>query len=166
MWCFLSIYQVLLFCFSFGSLFVSESTGIIMNNEMDDFSTPGQHNYFGYPPSPTNFICPGKRPMSSMSPTIVTDENGDVRMVAGAAGGSRIISGTATVSCNTFTSNINLFEDELNDSFYRACLRPEKIYLTFSYFFNQSFYTYFFITFHRLLQSIYIAIKIQNLKLQ
>ena len=69
-----------------------------MNNEMDDFSTPGEHNYYGFPPSPANFIRPGKRPMSSMSPTIVTDVNGDVRMVAGASGGSRIISGTATVS--------------------------------------------------------------------
>lgn len=65
---------------------------------MDDFSTPGQTNAFGYPPSPANYIVPGKRPLSSMSPSIVTDRNGDVKIVTGAAGGSRIISATATVS--------------------------------------------------------------------
>ena len=69
---------------------------------MDDFSTPGKSNAYGYPPSPANFIRPGKRPMSSMSPTIVTDDNGDVKMVAGASGGSRIISGTATVCLPLF----------------------------------------------------------------
>ncbi|XP_066928254.1 glutathione hydrolase 1 proenzyme-like isoform X1 [Clytia hemisphaerica] len=92
----------------FGSLFVSESTGIIMNNEMDDFSTPGKINAFGYPPSPANFIRPFKRPMSSMSPTIVTDDNGDVKMVAGASGGSRIISGTATIIAKYLYLNMKL----------------------------------------------------------
>ena len=73
-------------------------TGIIFNNEMDDFSTPGIVNSYGYVPSPSNFIEPGKRPMSSMSPTIVLDKDGNVRMGAGAAGGSRIITGILMVS--------------------------------------------------------------------
>ncbi|OQV23352.1 Gamma-glutamyltranspeptidase 1 [Hypsibius exemplaris] len=82
----------------FGSKRVSKSTGIILNNEMDDFTTnPTASNFFGLPPSQQNRIAPGKRPQSSMSPTVVTDSNGDVRIVVGASGGSRIISGVANV---------------------------------------------------------------------
>ena len=55
---------------------------------MDDFSTPNTVNYFGVPASTANFIEPQKRPMSSMSPIIILDENDDVRLVLGAAGGS------------------------------------------------------------------------------
>ncbi|KOC08849.1 gamma-glutamyltranspeptidase [Aspergillus flavus AF70] len=79
----------------FGSKVMVPETGIIMNNEMDDFSTPGSSNAFGYVPSEANFIRPGKRPLSSITPTIVTHQNGSVFFVAGSAGGSRII--TATV---------------------------------------------------------------------
>ncbi|KAL5244956.1 hypothetical protein ACI65C_012366 [Semiaphis heraclei] len=61
----------------FGSGFVSPSTGIIFNNQMNDFSTPGVINFYRIPSSPANYIEPGKRPMSSMSPTIFTDTNGD-----------------------------------------------------------------------------------------
>lgn len=64
---------------------------------MDDFSKPGTTNYYGYPPSPSNFIKPYKRPLSSMCPTIVVDENGDVKMMIGATGGSKIPTSIAQV---------------------------------------------------------------------
>lgn len=76
---------------------MSPSTGIILNNQMDDFSTPGVVNSYGIPSSPANFIAPGKRPMSSMSPTIFTDKNGDFFLGVGAAGGSKITITTAYV---------------------------------------------------------------------
>ncbi|XP_049516811.1 scoloptoxin SSD14 isoform X2 [Dermacentor silvarum] len=81
----------------FGSL-IRSSSGIIFNNQMNDFSTPGEINVWGLSPSPANFIKPGKRPQSSMSPTVVVDPNGDVEMVIGAAGGSKIITAVAQVS--------------------------------------------------------------------
>lgn len=63
---------------------------------MDDFSNPGAPNYFGFAPSVSNLIRPGKRPLSSMSPLILyNDTSGDVKVVAGSAGGSRIITATA-----------------------------------------------------------------------
>ncbi len=68
-----------------------------MNNEMDDFSFPGRANAFGLEPSPTNYPLPGKRPQSSMAPMILVDDDGNVRLIAGASGGSRITSAIAWV---------------------------------------------------------------------
>jgi gamma-glutamyltranspeptidase/glutathione hydrolase len=75
----------------FGSHLMVPETGIILNNEMNDFSIPGSSNAFGYIPSPANFIRPGKRPLSSITPAIVEHANGTLYFVASAAGGSRII---------------------------------------------------------------------------
>src|ERR1700753_2580604 len=55
----------------FGSKVIVPETGVIMNDEMNDFSIPGQKNAFGYLPSPSNYIKPGKRPLSSITPVIV-----------------------------------------------------------------------------------------------
>ncbi|MFG0331567.1 MAG: gamma-glutamyltransferase [Phycisphaerales bacterium] len=85
----------------FGSLNVVPEYGIILNNEMDDFLTiPGQPNAFGLTQSDRNLPAPGKRPLSSMSPTIVIGADGRVELVAGASGGPRIITGTLQVVLN------------------------------------------------------------------
>ncbi|KAB5582886.1 gamma-glutamyltransferase 1 [Coniochaeta sp. 2T2.1] len=78
----------------FGSQVMVPETGVIMNNEMNDFSIPGSSNAFGYIPSAANFIRPGKRPLSSISPTIIETGDGKLYFVIGAAGGSRIITST------------------------------------------------------------------------
>jgi len=75
----------------FGSKIISPSTGLLLNNQMDDFSTPNQTNVYGIAPSPANFIRPGKRPLSSMSP-LIAEVGGQLRAVLGASGGPRIVS--------------------------------------------------------------------------
>jgi gamma-glutamyltranspeptidase/glutathione hydrolase len=75
----------------FGTKITVPGTGVLLNNEMDDFtSKPGVANLYGLVQGKTNAIAPGKRPLSSMSPTIVTREGQPV-MVLGTPGGSRII---------------------------------------------------------------------------
>ncbi|KAF2090814.1 gamma-glutamyltranspeptidase [Saccharata proteae CBS 121410] len=78
----------------FGSKIMVPETGVIMNNEMNDFSIPGSSNSFGYIPSEANYIRPGKRPLSSITPVIVEYPNGTLYISVGAAGGSRIITST------------------------------------------------------------------------
>ena len=65
---------------------------------MDDFSSPGFVNAFGFVPAEANFIRASKRPLSSMSPLIIVDNYNNVRLVLGASGGSKIISGIAQVN--------------------------------------------------------------------
>jgi gamma-glutamyltranspeptidase/glutathione hydrolase len=77
---------------TFGSGFVAGDTGVLLNDEMDDFtSKPGVANMFGLVQGAANAIAPGKRPLSSMTPTVVLDPSGSVVLVVGAAGGPRII---------------------------------------------------------------------------
>jgi gamma-glutamyltranspeptidase/glutathione hydrolase len=86
---------------TFGSKVVIPGTGIVLNNEMDDFSAqPGTRNFFGLPGAEANAIAPGKRPLSSMSPTIVL-KNDEPILAVGGAGGPTIISQTVLAIVNT-----------------------------------------------------------------
>jgi gamma-glutamyltranspeptidase/glutathione hydrolase len=82
----------------YGSRIPVAAHGFFLNNEMDDFLTqPGRANAFGLAQAEANLPGPRKRPLSSMSPTIILDHRGDVDLVVGASGGPRIISATAQV---------------------------------------------------------------------
>lgn len=77
---------------SFGCKTIVPGTGVILNNEMDDFSiAPGVRNAFGLVGSAANGVAPGKRPLSSMSPTIVLNDAGKPTLSCGVAGGPKII---------------------------------------------------------------------------
>ena len=85
---------------TFGSMLVVEGAGFLLNNEMDDFSAkPGVPNQFGLVGGKANAIAPGKRMLSSMTPTIVL-EKGELRYVLGAPGGGRIITAVLQVLLN------------------------------------------------------------------
>lgn len=90
----------------FGSFIMDEQTGVLQNNEMGDFSLEGVDNAYGLPPSQSNFIKPGKRPVSSSTP-IILEKDGQVVLVTGAAGGSRIISVTAQVIMDLLLFKLN-----------------------------------------------------------
>jgi gamma-glutamyltranspeptidase/glutathione hydrolase len=84
----------------FGAAVMAPGTGYMLNDEMDDFTVkPGVPNLFGLVQGTANAIAPGKRPLSSMSPTLVL-KNGRVVMVVGSPGGSRIITITLEVLLN------------------------------------------------------------------
>jgi gamma-glutamyltranspeptidase/glutathione hydrolase len=83
---------------SWGSKVMIPGTGVVLNNEMDDFSlAPGTPNAFGLVGSYANAVAPGKRPLSSMSPSIVLDADRLPTVTCGAAGGPRIITATLQV---------------------------------------------------------------------
>ncbi|KAH9839396.1 gamma-glutamyltranspeptidase [Rhodofomes roseus] len=84
----------------FGSHVLDPETGIILNDQMDDFSSPGTPNSFGLFPSPFNYPEPGKRPLSSTVPTIVEHEDGTFYLAVGGSGGSRIFPAVFQVILN------------------------------------------------------------------
>ena len=85
---------------SFGSEVVADQSGLLLNNEMDDFvAKPGVPNSFGLVGREAHAVEPGKKPLSSMSPTVVFTD-GEVRLVVGASGGPFIISSTLQAISN------------------------------------------------------------------
>ncbi len=96
---------------SFGNKKIVDGAGFLLNNEMDDFaSSPGSQNAFGLIGYEANSIKPAKRPLSSMSPTIVLSPEGEPLMTIGAAGGSRIITTVLQVIISVIDHKLNVQE--------------------------------------------------------
>jgi gamma-glutamyltranspeptidase/glutathione hydrolase len=94
--------------FSYGLGLVADGTGVLLNNELDDFTAaPGASNAYGLVGFQANLPGPGKRPLSSMSPTIVL-KNGKPVLVTGSPGGSRIISTVLQVIVNVIDYHMNV----------------------------------------------------------
>lgn len=113
---------------SFGSFLAVSNAGFLLNNEMDDFSAkPGEPNMFGLTGTEANAIEPGKRMLSSMTPTIVT-KNGKVVMVTGAAGGPRIITATLQNILNVLLFEMNIQQAVSAPRFHHQWL-PDLLYV-------------------------------------
>ena len=111
---------------SFGSKVVVPGTGVLLNNQMDDFSAqPGVPNYFGLVGSEANAVAPGKRPLSSMSPTLVLSDGRPVLCV-GAAGGPTIISQTLLMILYTVDFKMPL-EKALAQPRFHHQWKPEEL---------------------------------------
>lgn len=96
---------------SYGNKKIVDGAGFFLNNEMDDFSSkPGQLNAFGLVGAEANAIAPYKRPLSSMTPTIVLDKDGTPLMTIGAAGGSRIITTVLQIIISVIDHEISIQE--------------------------------------------------------
>ncbi|KAI1318952.1 hypothetical protein EDD11_005386 [Mortierella claussenii] len=93
----------------FGSKLLDPKTGVILNDEMDDFSIPGRANAFGLQPSPYNYPESGKRPLSSCVPTIV-ERDGHFELALGGSGGSRILTAVLQTMLNIYNHDYNVME--------------------------------------------------------
>ncbi|WZY85933.1 glutathione hydrolase 3-like [Brassica napus] len=95
--------------FVFGAGVLSPSTGIVLNNEMGDFSVPTENTPDDLPPAPTNFIEPNKRPLSSMTPLVIT-KDGELVATLGGSGGMKIIPAVIQVFLNCFVLKMKPLE--------------------------------------------------------
>jgi gamma-glutamyltranspeptidase/glutathione hydrolase len=112
----------------FGSGVVAEGTGVLLNDEMDDFSAkPGVANLFGVVGSDANAIEPAKRPLSSMTPTILT-KDGKVALVIGTPGGSRIFTSIFQVISNLYDFDMPLADAVGAMRFHHQLLPPNTIF--------------------------------------
>ena len=113
---------------TFGSLLVVPEIGVVMNNEMNDFTTiSGEANLFGLRQSDWNLPEPGKRPLSSMSPTILL-RDGRTSVTAGASGGPRIITGTLQVMLRMIYEGLSPVDAVAAPRIHHQWL-PENLYL-------------------------------------
>jgi gamma-glutamyltranspeptidase/glutathione hydrolase len=112
----------------YGCGVTAPGLGFLLNNEMDDFSVkPGEPNMFGLVQGETNAIQPLKRPLSSMTPTIVL-RDGKLYMVVGAPGGSRILTAVMQVILNAVDFGMNA-QDAVDYPRFHHQWKPDKLYL-------------------------------------
>ncbi len=113
---------------SYGSGVTVPGLGFLLNNEMDDFSAkPGTPNMFGAIGGEANAIAPGKRMLSSMTPTIVA-RDGKLLLVIGAPGGTRIITGVMQAILNVLDFKLNM-QDAIDAPRMHHQWSPDKVYL-------------------------------------
>jgi gamma-glutamyltranspeptidase/glutathione hydrolase len=113
---------------SFGSHVTAGSLGFLLNDEMDDFASKmGVPNMFGLIQGPANAIAPGKRPLSSMTPTIVL-EDGKLRFVLGSPGGARIITTVANIFLSAAEGGLNI-QQAVDAPRFHHQYQPDKLYL-------------------------------------
>ena len=113
--------------FSYGSGISVAGAGFLLNNEMDDFSSkPGSANGYGLIGGEANAIQPGKRPLSSMTPTIVFDQQGDAVLATGSPGGSTIITVVLQVLLNSIDFDMGIAEATAAPRIHHQWL-PDKL---------------------------------------
>ena len=113
---------------SYGSGVTVPGTGILLNNEMDDFATkPGEPNMFGLVQGEANRVEPGKRPLSSMTPTILA-KDGKLFMVVGSPGGGRIINAVLQAILNVVDFGMNA-QQAVDAPRIHHQWQPDKLYV-------------------------------------
>jgi gamma-glutamyltranspeptidase/glutathione hydrolase len=111
----------------FGAGVIAGDTGFFLNDEMDDFATkPGSANMFGLVQGKANEVQPGKRPLSSMSPTLVT-KDGRLLLILGSPGGPRIITAVAEVICNVVDFGMDI-QAAVDAPRFHHQWKPDKIF--------------------------------------
>jgi gamma-glutamyltranspeptidase/glutathione hydrolase len=112
----------------FGSHVTAGSLGFLLNDEMDDFAAKvGVPNMYGLIQGPANAIAPGKRPLSSMTPTIVL-EDGKLRFVLGSPGGARIITTVGNIFLSAAESGLNI-QQAVDAPRFHHQYQPDKLFL-------------------------------------
>ncbi|MFT3745472.1 MAG: gamma-glutamyltransferase [Pyrinomonadaceae bacterium] len=118
----------------YGSRVTAKGTGVLLNDEMDDFAArPGKPNLFGLVQGEKNKVEPGKRPLSSMTPTIVLKKDGSVWFALGARGGPRIISAVMQSVINVIDHDMNIQEAIDAPRIHHQWLPDEILYEPFGF---------------------------------